>query len=379
MSSPKTCPTKDGKDFYTYDKEKNMCIHPSIQCSLGSAPIQYEGKTVATCYDKNGKTNPSADPANAGGGGTSGSGKSKPTLASQCAVLMPFGDDSGSKPKIIMDIESLQKQEMNLLNQMKNDLGKSGSIKDQTKMNNLIAELKGIQNARVTLLRQLSYVSSTTQCTLSSDRTALQDQISMLMVAEDQLKTLEKQTQELINSRTNRHRMVEITNYEYNRFSSHAGIFKTIAFCSLFILGGVYLNGLGWTMLGNTIIVLAIAVAIFLTIKRIWWNYYRNPMNWNQFEWTERTPGGQQPSVWEVDKAFFERGYKQAKSEFKDLKKDAESGYDNAKKDINKAYGEASQAIKGVSKNIGKDLSTATSGLGNKKGVSVAESFAPFN
>ena len=50
-----------------------------------------------------------------------------------------------------------------------------------------------------------------------------------------------------------------------------------------------------------------------------------------------------------------------------------------SKKDINKAYGEASQAIKGVSKNIGKDLSTATSGLGNKKGVSVAESFAPFN
>ena len=43
--------------------------------------------------------------------------------------------------------------------------------------------------------------------------------------------------------------MVEITNYEYNRFSSHASIFKTIAFCSLFILGGVYLNGLGWNLL----------------------------------------------------------------------------------------------------------------------------------
>lgn len=367
MSSPKTCPTKDGKNFYTYDKEKNMCIHPSIQCSLGSAPVQYDGKTVSTCYDNNGKLNPAANPTNAGGS-TSGSGKSKPTLASQCAVLMPFGGDSGSKPKIILDIESLQKQEMSLLNQMKNDMNDDGSIKDQSKMNNLVTHLKSIQSSRVNLLKQLSYVSSTTQCTLSSDRTALQDQIAMLMVAEDQLKNLEKQTQDLINSRTNRHRMVEITNYEYNRFSSHAGIFKTIAFCSLFILGGVYLNGLGWTMLGNVIIVLAIAVAIFLTIKRIWWNYYRNPMNWNQFEWSERTPGGHQPTVWEVDKAFFEKGYRQAKSEYKDLKKDAEKGYDKAKKDI-----------KGVTKDIGKDLSKATSGLGKKKGSSVSESFALFN
>ena len=28
-------------------------------------------------------------------------------------------------------------------------------------------------------------------------------------------------------------------------------------------------------------IVIAITVALFLTVKRIWWNYYRNPMNWN--------------------------------------------------------------------------------------------------
>jgi len=368
MSSPKTCPTKDGKDFYTYDKEKNMCIHPSVQCSLGSAPIEYEGKKVGTCYNSDGTLVPSFDPANAGGG-ASGSGKSKPTLASQCAVLMPFGGDSQSKPKIILDIESLQKQEMTILNEMKKDTDMTtGKIKNQSQMNALMKRLKSIQDARIRLLQQLTYVSSTTQCTLSADRTALQDQIAMLMVAEDQLKNLEKQTQDLINSRTNRHRMVEITNYEYNRFSSHASIFKTIAFCSLFILGGVYLNGLGWTMLGNVIIVLAIAVAIFLTIKRIWWNYYRNPMNWNQFEWSERTPGGHQPTVWEVDKAFFEKGYKQAKSEYEDLKKDAEKGYDKAKKDI-----------KGVTKDIGKDLSKATSGLGKKKGSSVSESFAPFN
>ena len=34
---------------------------------------------------------------------------------------MPFGGDSKGKPKIIQDIEELQKQEVNILNEMKKD------------------------------------------------------------------------------------------------------------------------------------------------------------------------------------------------------------------------------------------------------------------
>ena len=292
--------------------------------------------------------------------------------ANQCAVLMPFGGDSKNKPKIIYDIEQLQKQEIDILNEMKNDTDGTGNIKNQAQMDRLTNQLKAVQGARIRLLQQLSYVSSSTQCTLSSERTALQDQIAMLYVGEDQIKSIENQTQELINSRTNKHRMVEITNYEYNRFRSHASIFKTIAFCSLFILGGVYLNGLGWNLLGNGLIALSIAVAIFLTIKRIWWNYYRNPMNWNQFEWSNDTPGGHQPSVWEVDKKFFDQGYDQAKGEFYKAEKDAEGEYHKVKKGVERAY-------KGVTKDLNKDLTKATSGMGSKNGMSSTESFAPFN
>ena len=48
--------------------------------------------------------------------------------------------------------------------------------------------------------------------------------------------------------------------------------------------------------------------------------------------------GGHQPSVWEVDKKFFDRGYKQAKSEFHRAEKDASKAYDKVKKDVGKAY-----------------------------------------
>ena len=370
MSSLK-CPTKNGKDFYTYDKKKNLCVHPSMQCSLGTDSVKYQGKQVGTCYTTNGKVNPTTDPTkwHIYGLPDSSTKHKKSILKDQCSPLMPFGGDSRSKPKIVLDIENLQKQEMKILQEMKKDTNIStGAVKDKGKMKSLLAQLKTMQDARVRLLQQLTYTASTTQCTLSGDRRALQDQIAMLYVAEDQLKTLEMQTQEIINARTDKHRMVQITNYEYNRFSSHAGIFKTIAFCSLFILGGVYLNGIGWTVVGNTVIILSIAVAVFLTIKRIWWNYYRNPMNWNQFEWQEKTPGGHQPSVWEVDKKFFERGYNQAKSEFHKVEKDTKGAYNKVKKETDKAY-------KGLTKDLNKDLT----GMGSKKGMLATESFAPYN
>lgn len=372
MSSLKTCPTKNGKDFYTVDpKNPNLCVHPSMQCSLGTDPQSYNGIPAESCYDAFGNVKPAFVPPSGSGSGIGGSsGKHKKSiLKDQCSPLMPFGGDSRSKPKIVLDIENLQKQEMKILQEMKKDTDIStGAVKDKGKMKSLLAQLKTMQDARVRLLQQLTYTASTTQCTLSGDRRALQDQIAMLYVAEDQLKTLEMQTQEIINARTDKHRMVQITNYEYNRFSSHAGIFKTIAFCSLFILGGVYLNGIGWTVVGNTVIILSIAVAVFLTIKRIWWNYYRNPMNWNQFEWQEKTPGGHQPSVWEVDKKFFEKGYNQAKSEFHKVEKDTKGAYNKVKKETDKAY-----------KGLTKDISQSMSHLANKKGSLATESFAPYN
>ena len=68
-----------------------------------------------------------------------------------------------------------------------------------------------------------------------------------------------------------------------------------------------------------------------MNIKSIWWKFYRYTINWNHFELSEKTPGGNQTSVWEVDKKFFDRGYKQAKSEFHRAEKDASKAYDKVK------------------------------------------------
>ena len=380
MTSVKdACPSTNGNGFYTLDKSQNICVHPAVKCSLGGKTMyDQNGTALQPCYNNDGSTNENALPLPSASSGTKGApaivAKPKsPTLADQCAALMPFGGDSKGRPKIISDIEALQKTEKDLLSKMQAQVGNDGKVKNMGILKDLMNQLKPIQDARIRLLEQLNYVASTSQCSLSGDRRALQDQLSMVLIAEDQLKDIESKTEQLINAKNSKHRLVEITNYEYQRYRSHAGIFRTISFCSLFILGGVYLNKLGMSMLGNAIIVLSIVVCIVLIFRRIINNYSRSPMNWNQFEWSlDNNKGAHVPSVWEVDKKFFERGYDYAKKEAGAAYNEADKYYNKAETDMKKAYSD-------VKKNVDKDVNKATSAMGKQKGSQSSEGFAPFN
>jgi len=370
----KTCPSQ-------FQQSGNMCNHylkADIQCHLGSPSEKVYNKSkslIQPCYNTDGTLNPSTKNNVTPSAPSSSTKPSQQSLNKTCSALLPFGDGStnSSGSTLLVDIKTLQGQEQSLLQKLQTAAGRGSGSVNEHKIAQIVARLKPIQDARVRLMKQLQTVASQTQCSLSGDRRALQDQVAMLMIAEDQLKTVEKQTEDLINTRNNKHRMVQITNYEYNRFSSHASIFKTIAFCSLFILGGVYLNGLGWTMLGNAIIVISIAVAIFLTAKRIWWNYWRSPMNWRQFEWDVSHPrSGRYETVLEHDEHAFKKGWNAAKDEASDIAHKAENVYDKAKKDVKKAY-------HSVSNDIQKDTTHQSTGHGKAKGAKASESFAPFN
>jgi hypothetical protein len=297
------------------------------------------------------------------------SSKKENPLNKQCALLQPFGDDAESKPLLLQDIESFQKEEGKILNKMQQLVSETPQTTSTSqKLRELELQIKPIQNSRMRLLKQLTYVASSSQCSLSGDRRALQDQLAMLMIAEDQIKMMETQTQQLINSKNNKHRMVQITNYENDRFASHASIFKTIAFCSLFVLGGIFINSRGWDYIGNTIIIFSIAVATFLTVNSIWWNYWRSSMDWNQFEWPSNIHGRKNTSVWQVDRRFFEKGYNSAVNTTDDLGSRASSEYD--KMDSSKDFG-----------HFKNDLSKAltTNSTSPKKMLSNSDAFSTFN
>ena len=145
MTSVKTeCPSIIGNGFYTLDKSQNICVHPAIKCSLGGKTMyDQNGTALQPCYNNDGSTNKSALPLPSSAPGIKGGpaiiAKPKtPTLAEQCAALMPFGGDSKGRPKIISDIEALQKTEKDLLSKMQAQVGNDGKVKNMGIMKDLM-------------------------------------------------------------------------------------------------------------------------------------------------------------------------------------------------------------------------------------------------
>lgn len=283
-----------------------------------------------------------------------------------CSALSPFGEeDKGGVPTIINDIKHFQHEEIVLLNKLQgvanSDNPNQELIKEYTKA------LVPFQQSRIKLMKHLNNISTKSQCSLANDRKALQDQITLLAIIENQLQSIEKETNALLQERTGRKRMVEITNYEYLRYNSHKNILKTISFCSLFVLAGIYLNRMGGpflSWLGYPVIVIAIAVAAYLTVKKMWWNYHRNPMNWNKFIWDEprNNSNSNNNAVWGNTLKIFE----------KDIEDDAHNLE-------NKVSDELSALTHKVEDGIDKTYKDISSSPKANIKETFSESFAPYN
>lgn len=356
----------------------------AYHCYLGPKPSAAQEKKYKKKYRVNittpcpptGKIPNMPNMPKGGNGGAAGASVVPATTASdKCAALLPFGSKQGAQT-LLDDIKYFQTQELNTLKSLQKANTVPGS---ENTISNLVKNLKVFQDSRIKLMQQLNNVSTQTQCSLASDRTALQDQITMTLLAEDQLKMIERETEELINERNNKHRMVEITNYEYERYSSHKNIFKIIANCCLFVLAGVAIGASGnstFSFLGYPIVVISIAVAIFLTIKSIWWNYWRSERNWNQFQWDmPDVKDKKYETVWQHDKRAFEKAWEDTKYEAKRGEKWGEKQYKKGKDDVEKAFKKGQGFVKSTTGRLKQFSSNLTTGGGKNKDF---ESFATF-
>ena len=78
------------------------------------------------------------------------------------------------------------------------------------------------------------------------------------------LNRIKEQTKELKQGRANKLRMVEITNYEADRYEAHRNIFQNVAFCALGVVFSLYLVNKGWSSVGKTGVVLSVAFGVVL-------------------------------------------------------------------------------------------------------------------
>jgi len=209
-----------------------------------------------------------------------------------------------------------------------------------TEIKGRISDLSKLRNQ---LYTDLNNILTSTQCNLADSRQNLADQIAMVDIVKKELDNAETAIKELEIVRNNRRRMVQITDYEKQRFGSHKNIFRTIAFCGLGVLISVYLVNAGWGTIGKLGIVASIAMGVILTLGSVYYNWWRSGMNWNRFNFgTYSAAGGD--TVYEHDVKAVEKLYSDTSAQVSSIESQAE--------DVAGQVSAAGQQVYGAASNV---------------------------
>jgi len=287
------------------------------------------------CYSNNGKAIQIPPKPDAASGGSSSTGTGKSKLQPSCSDILNV-----QYTDLLDSINNIHAFEGKLFEDLETVENGGESSMTSIEIKGRISDLSKLRNQ---LYTDLNNILTSTQCNLSDSRQNLADQIAMVDIVKKELDNAETAIKELEIIRNNRRRMVQITDYEKQRFGSHKNIFRTIAFCGLGVLIGVYLVNAGWGTIGKFGIVASIAVAVILTLGSVYYNWWRSGMNWNRFNFGSYSAASGGSTVYEHDVRAFGKLYDDSSTEFSHIesqaKHEATKAYDAGKK----VYGAASK------------------------------------
>lgn len=188
----------------------------------------------------------------------------------------------------IKDIQKLQEIEKYMFNNLQS-LNKSSSG-DLQKSNVIKSRLDELSTMRLGLFNQLKNMYQDGQSETSNSRNNLADQITMVKVIDNELSNAKTELQALEDERKNKKRLVELTDYEYDRYKSHKNILKIIAYGALASLFIVILMKQSWfpATIGVGLICLVIVATIVTIAGRLLDNFGKTNYNYNKYRWGKK-------------------------------------------------------------------------------------------
>ena len=146
--------------------------------------------------------------------------------------------------------------------------------------------IKELVTIRQNLFAKLRGMYTSTQINVTRSREDLADQIAVGKTMEDELKNTEEQLEVLRAERANKMKMVEIGQYEYERYNELRGIMKNIVYGIFIVLIISFLMRQPWfpRIVGVALIALVIAGTIITVAGRIYYNMRRNDRNYQRLD-----------------------------------------------------------------------------------------------
>jgi hypothetical protein len=241
----------------------------------------------------------------------------------------------------LKNIKDLQSVEQYMFKNLR-DLNKSSPDAEQ-ETEAIKDRLNELSTMRQNLFNSLKDMYTTAQTETANSRGNLADQLTMTNVVDNEITNARKELIALEKERLNKKRLVELGEYEYDRYTSHKNIIKVITYGALGVLLMTLLMGQPWfpSSIGVGVICLIIAVVVMTIAGRLANNFSRTNLFWNKFDWG----GAKVPGDGKGDRKSFDWG-----SLFSTTCKRIETGIKDAKDSITDAAADVSNRAEATGK-----------------------------
>tara|TARA_B100000424_G_scaffold265497_1_gene255211 strand:- start:742 stop:1548 length:807 start_codon:yes stop_codon:yes gene_type:complete len=148
------------------------------------------------------------------------------------------------------------------------------------------ARIQELVTIRQNLFGKLKGMYTSTQTHVTKNREDLADQIAVGKTMEEELKNTEDQLEILRAEKMNRMKMVEIGDYEYERYNELKGIMKTVVYGIFIILIFSFLMRQPWMprIVAVALIAITAAVTIISVVSRLRDNLNRDDRDYRKFQ-----------------------------------------------------------------------------------------------
>ena len=184
----------------------------------------------------------------------------------------------------------------------------------------ILRQINDIVEIRVNLFKQIRNEYTESQQSLEVQSQDLASQKKLVDLVEDELNTVRRNVNNMSTNQDTQLRMVEIGNYQFQKYQAHKALIKVIFYCTIIILLASVLLQIDLlpSSLGSLIIAVTFVTCCIIVLWKLNDMYSRSNMNYNQFVFDKpstEASGDSGDTVWQHDKIAFEQAWRDTKSD----------------------------------------------------------------
>lgn len=164
--------------------------------------------------------------------------------------------------------------------------GVTGTGQDaETKRADIRRRINELSTIRTNLFSKMKDFYLNAENVKKNNESTLGDKTELTMTVEKEITEIKKRLTDLKDEKVNKKRLVQLGEYEYERYEEHKQIMKVLVYASLAVLVVLYSKTMGMpSVIGNVFIILIMAYVIYNLGTRVYWNIRRNNMDYSKID-----------------------------------------------------------------------------------------------